>query len=201
MNEDDEIGAAFTEALRDLVRDIEPSEALRTWVKTELRSPAAPPPRTKRWSPRRRLVAVLTPTAAAAAAVYALLLGTQAAPSFAVVLVGSSVKITLIDMQGVTGANAKLHELGVKTITVVPVRPGCASHLQLLFTGITAHKRGMSIEIDPKQIPAGMTDVLAAKRLADGTIALGIGRVRGTPPSCVAPVKSGVGIPGLPGAP
>lgn len=199
MNDDEELGAAFADALRGLVSDVEPSEALRKWVRTELRSQPAPSSRKRRWSARRRLIAVLTPTAAAVAAALAVLLGAQAAPSFAVVRVASGVRITLNDMQGVTGANAKLRQLGVTTITVVPVKPGCESHLQLLFTGIAAHQRPMSIEIDPSQIPAGMIDVLAAKKLPDGTIALGIGRVRSAP-SCVAPVKSGVGIPG-PGTP
>lgn len=198
---DDEVGAAFADALRRLVSDVEPSDDLRKWVRTELRSQPESSSKTRRWSPRRRLVAVLTPTAAAVVAVLSILLGAQAAPSFAVVRIGNGVKITLNDMQGVTGANTKLRRLGVKTITVVPVAHGCKSHLQLLFTGITTHARGMSIQIDPKQIPTGMTDVLAAKKLPDGTIALGIGRVHGLAPSCVAPVKSGVGIPGLPGTP
>lgn len=196
---DEELGAAFAEALRALVSDIEPTEQLKNWVTTELRPPSAQPSRPKRWSPRRRLLAILTPAAAAAAAAAALLVGTQAAPSFAVTETpGGYVRVALNNIEGVSGANAELRKLGVRTIVVVPVKAGCKSHVQLLFTGFGTHQRTPVIGIAPRQIPAHMTDVLAAKQISPGIIALGIGRVRGAAPSCVAPVRSGVGIPPQP---
>lgn len=198
MTDEEKLGAAFADALRTLVSDVEPTDRLKAWVATELRSRPPETTRPKR-SRRRWALAILTPTSAAVAAAIALIVGTQAAPSFAVVRTpGGSVHITLNDIQGVSGANAKLRHLGVSTIAVVPVKAGCKSHLQLMFTGIGPHQGAASISIDPKQIPAQMIDVLAAKQLSSGDIALGIGRVRGAAPSCVAPAKSGVGIPTAP---
>ena len=198
MSEEEELGAALTDALRALVSDVEPSDQLRAWV-TELRSEPAQPTKRKRMSPRRRALAILTPTTAVTAAIVALFAATQATPSFAVVQTpNGTVQITLHDIQGVGGANAKLRQLGVKNIAVVPVNAGCRSHLQLLYTGIGPRQGGGSIKIDPAQIPPQMTDVLAAKQLSNGDIALGITRVRGPAPSCVGPVKSGVGIPPQP---
>lgn len=198
MAEDDELSGALAEALRALVSDVEPSDRLQAWVKTELRSQPRRPSRRRRLSPRRRVLAVLTPTTAAAAIV-ALFVATQASPSFAVVETsGGSVRVTLNDIKGVSGANAKLRQLGVRNIAVVPVKAGCRSHVQLLFTGIGPHQGNSVIEINPRQIPVHTTDILAAKQLSSGAVALGIGRVRGHAPSCVGPVKSGVGIPAAP---
>lgn len=198
MTEEEKLGAAFAEALRALVSDVEPTDRLRDWVTTELRSQPTEPTRLKR-SRHRWGVAILTTTTATAAAVVALIFGTQVAPSFAVVRTPSgSVRITLNDIQGVKGANSKLRQLGVDRIAVVAVKAGCKSHMQLLFTGIGPHQGAANISIDPKQIPVHMTDVLAAKQLPSGDIALGIGRIHGPVPSCVAPVKSGVGIPAAP---
>jgi hypothetical protein len=196
---DEELGAAFAEALRALVSDVEPTEQLKTWVRTELRPESAQPSRRTRWSPRRRVLAILTPTAAAAAAAVALFAGAQAAPSFAVRQEpGGYVQVTVNNIEGVSGANAKLRKLGVRKIVVVPIRTGCKSHVQLMFTGFGTHQRIPAIGIATREIPAHMIDVLAAKQISPGIIALGIGRVRGAAPSCVAPVKSGVGIPPTP---
>lgn len=198
MTEEDQLGAALSDALHAHVSDIEPTDRLRDWVKTELRSQPTAQAQPKRWR-RRWALAILTPTTAAAAAMVALILGSQAPPSFAVVRTpGGSVRVTLNDIQGVSGANTKLLQLGVKDIKVVPVKAGCKSRLQLLFTGIGPHQGGAEISIKPQQIPAHTTDVLAARQLPSGDIALGVGRTHGRAPTCVAPVKSGVGIPPSP---
>ncbi|MDE3134362.1 MAG: hypothetical protein KGL15_09870 [Acidobacteriota bacterium] len=197
MTDEEELEAAFTNALRRLVSDVEPTDRLRDWVKTELRS--RPAETTGPTRSRRRALAILTPTTAAAAAIVALFAATQASPSFAVVRIpGGSVRITLNDIKGVSGANKKLRQLRVTTIAVVPVKAGCTSHLQLLFTGIGPQQGRDSITIDPSKIPVHLTDILAAKQLPSGDVALGIGRVHGPAPSCAAPVKSGVGIPAAP---
>ncbi len=198
MADEEELGAALADALRARVRDIEPTDRLRDWVKTELRSrpnASAQPKRTR----RRWALTILTPTTAVAAAIVVLLLGTQAPPSFAVARTPAGlVRVTLRDIEGVRGANTKLLQLGVRNITVVPVMTGCSSHLQLLFTGIGPHQGGAEISINPNEIPRHTTDVLAARQLPSGDIALGIGRTHGPPPVCVAPVRFGVGIPPSP---
>jgi hypothetical protein len=61
-DEDETLGAAFTAALRALVSDVEPTDRLRDWVETELRSQPPKPTEPKRRSTRRRLLGILTPT-------------------------------------------------------------------------------------------------------------------------------------------
>lgn len=193
MNDEDYLGGALTDALRDLVGDVQPSDRLRDWVRSELRSEPTPPPlsRRRRW----RALAALAPTCAIAA-VLTVVLGTQAAPSFAVARVDNgSIRITLIDITGVQGANAKLRQLGITSVAVVPVQSKCKSRIQLLFTGVGAAQHGASVTVAPNRVPPRMTDVLAAAQRSPGIIALGLGRVRGAAPSCVAPPRSGIGLP------
>lgn len=197
MTDEEALGEALKGALQEMLVDVEPSERLRDWVRTELRSAPAAPPKKKTWRSGRRLFAIFAPGAAAAAAALALVLGTSAAPSFAVIrLPGGLVRITLNDIEGVSGANAKLKQLGIHSIVVVPVRPGCKSHLQLLYIPIGRHSHGASISIAPAQIPAHQTDVLAAKQVSSSDLALGVTRIHGRAPSCVGPVKSSGGVPG-----
>lgn len=60
-DEDESLGADFTAALRALVSDVEPTDRLKDWVATELRSQPPKPTEPKRPSTRRRLLAIPTP--------------------------------------------------------------------------------------------------------------------------------------------
>lgn len=189
MSEEKELAAALTDALRVMLSDIEPSPGLRNWVRTELRSTPVEP-KAKRRRSGRKILAIFTPSAAAVAVVIALVLGTDAAATFAVVrLPGGMVRITLGQIQGVKGANAKLRELGIRSIVVIPVRPGCKSHLQIGYIGIGQHRNSAAISIAPAGIPAGQTDVIAAKQVSPQILELGVTRIHGPAPPCVRSMK------------
>jgi hypothetical protein len=192
MTDDEHLSAALARDLKALVSDLEPSRELRDWVSSELCSEPHVPARA-RWRLRWRVLATLTP-ATVGAALAALFLASQASPSFAVSRTSNgAVRITLHDIEGVTGADAKLRKLGITSVAVIPVRSGCRSRVRVLFTGIGAH--GTTVTVTPSEIPRHMIDILAAKQIAPGSVALGLGRVRSPAPPCVAPAKSGVGLP------
>ena len=111
------------------------------------------------------------------------------------------VTVSINDISGVDGANAKLRKLGVPAVAV-PMRDGCvesaprSDHADGVGT-VSVDSRtgddGGSVQFDAGQIPAGDTAVLAARQLPDGGVVLAFSLVAGPAPSCLPliPVHEG----------
>jgi hypothetical protein len=187
---DDELGLALHDALGALVSTIEPSSTLIERVLGD------PQPVRTAWfarSGRRRFIAIPTGLVAGLVAAIVFLTGSGVTPSFAVTSYSDgSVVITLADLTGVTGANARLRQLGVRAV-VVPISAGCTTKLDLTYIGISEHPQPKT-RLIPSEIPVGTTVVLAANQIGANKVEMAIGRVTGTPPSCVAPGSVGPGL-------
>jgi len=139
---------------------------------------------------RRRRAHSLVAIAAAAAALAALLItsaGTSTPPAYALTRnADGSITVTLSDLAtGIPQLNARFRQMGIDE-TVIPVTPSCP-HL-----GLVAGPGSMSETVtlspgyaDPGN--AGFDGYLAAERLPDGRIAIGIGSGRPPLPSCFSP--------------
>jgi hypothetical protein len=187
---DDELGLALRNALGALVGSIEPSNTLFERVLGEPQ-----PVRSTRFarSPHRRFIAIPTALIAGLVAAIVFLTGSGVTPSFAVTSQSDgSVVITIDDLTGVTGANARLSQLGVRAV-VVPISAGCTTKVDLTYIGINERPEPRA-RLIPSEIPVGTTVVLAATQLGANQIEMAIGRVTGTPPSCVAPGTAGPGL-------
>jgi hypothetical protein len=193
MLSDEELGVALSEALHGLVGDVEPSAALLERVFT---NPHAPAPKSRSATSRRlrrgAFASVPVGIAAAIATAVIVLGGSSVTASFAVTS-GSdgSITITIDDLTGVGGANARLRELGVPVV-VVAVSATCTTHLDLSYIG-TSEQPEPSIRLIPSEIPAGSTVVLAASQNRANNVEMEIGSVTGSPPSCVSPASAEVG--------
>jgi hypothetical protein len=123
--------------------------------------------------------------------------GSSASPAFAVTSSpNGGVVVTLDDLTGVAGANAKLSQLGVRA-RVVPMTASCTNHLSVSYMGI-AESPAPTIKLIPSEIAPTATIVLAAAQTGPNHVEMAIGKVSGPAPSCVS--LSGVG-PGLPASP
>ena len=107
--------------------------------------------------------------------------GGGAAPAYAVTPhPDGTVTVSISDLSGISGANAKLRDLGDQAVVVVPVRAGCPSIWSLprpvrspdlpkgyvFFPNITAGTKGSgTVTIDPSNIPDGDLVVLIATRV------------------------------------
>lgn len=104
-----------------------------------------------------------------------------------------TVTVSLSDLSGVSGANAKLQDLGDRVV-VVPIKSGCPSISSLpnpaVMPGqasgsVTASKESGTITIDAQGIPQGDLMVLAVQQ-TDSTIHIA-GRLSAPPvPACVS---------------
>jgi hypothetical protein len=190
MMNDDELGDALRRSLRDLVADVNPSQMLQDEVSGLGRRPRSKIRRSR--GPRAISAALVGAVVAAAVAV--ITFGQSTAPSFAVTLEPNhSVRVTLYELSGASGANARLKELGVHAV-IVPIRSSCTTHVALTYLGIS-EKPAPTIHLIPNEIRAGTTIVLAAKRIGTNHVEMAFGRVSGRPPSCVKP-GSGAGLTG-----
>ena len=153
---------------------------------------------------RRLAGASLALAGAAVAAALALTAGT-AAPAFAVTSnQNGTVTVTINQIAGVAGANAQLAALGVRA-RAVPIVQGCAAGpliTQKVLGGATIGSGGSSlptsITIDPGEIPAGDTLVLAAKQSVNGAVngvQMFEAIVQGAAPACVAQATGGKQLP------
>jgi hypothetical protein len=195
---DDELGVALHAALVSLVGNVEPSPRLvesvlgasrRGRVRRSLRS-------------GRRWVAAVSVALASAVAAAVVLLGSGITPSFAVTRYSDgSVVVTRADLTGARGANARLRQLGVRAV-VVPISSTCTTKTDLTYIGVAEHPEPRT-RLIPSEIPVGTTVLLAASQIGPNKVELAIGRTSGTPPSCVAPGRTGPGIspPAGPAAP
>lgn len=138
-----------------------------------------------------RLAAVSTTALAAIAVAVVVVVSatTGASPAYAVTQNSDgSLSITLNDLTtGIPALNARLRQMGINE-TVIPVTPNCP----FSTPSFPARPRGdlsETITIGPKSIPepAGVDGYLAAERLPNGSIGLGIGGMKAPLPSCISP--------------
>lgn len=156
---------------------------------------------------RPRIVAAgaMATVAATTATVLAIGAATTASPAFAVANnQDGTVTITLTDLTGVAGLNAKLASMGV-AVRAVPVVAGCNAPAQIVGADGTLQPAStlavsqlptnprtgspgtlQAITVRPPQTP-GQTEILAAS--TSGVDLLGQ-TVQGQVPSCVAPAAS-----------
>ncbi|HEX4437093.1 MAG TPA: hypothetical protein VH061_09890 [Solirubrobacteraceae bacterium] len=177
-----------------------------------LEPPATVMPRTPaaagrlRWAARRRLPIAAFATALAgvlAALLIALGGGGAGTPAYAITANGDgTVIVTIREIVGIEGANAKLAALGVP-VRVVPVEPDCPAvstgsapdrvspereHTILSPVGPAGNA---SVKVTPGAIPSGDTLVLGARQLDAGAIALGGALYKGPGRSCLPLVLGG----------
>jgi hypothetical protein len=192
MLNDDEVDSALREALRDLLHDIEPSDTLVKRVHEIPRRERKVGRALSRLRQHRILAAVPIPLAAVLTAIL-VFGGSDVAPSFAVTTEpDGAVQVTIDDLTGISGANARLRVLGVSAV-VVPMRASCTTHIGLSYEGMS-EEPAPTISVMPAEIPAGSTIVLAAEQIGPNTVEMAFGQVTGAPPSCVAPSNSGPGL-------
>jgi hypothetical protein len=193
---DEELGKALRAELQALLSDISPSPELLSAITCEDLVRKKGRRRRSRWTRPPLLAAVTLTIAAAAAAIVLTLSAGSPAPAYAVIAnPDGSVTVTIKDLTGVRGANAKLSTLGVRAM-VVPMTAGCPNHLAVSYLGV-AEKPAPTIKLIPHQIAAGSTVILAAEQNGPNKVEMALGKVTGQPPPpCVS--SHGVG-PGLPG--
>ena len=195
MLNDDELGIALSEELRALVIEVEPSQRLvdRVGQIGESRSYTLGLARRRR--PRDRMAAAMSiPITVLVAALIFLLGGSEVTPSFAVVEKrDGDVFVTINDLSGVVGANARLRQLGVQAV-VVPMTVGCPDQPDLTYLGVDTQAVRLT-----RTLPANTRILLAARQLGPNKVEMAFGRVRGTPPSCVSVEGAGSGLSGWSG--
>lgn len=153
-------------------------------------------------SRQRPLVIAATATAGAAALVAALVLSatTNTAPAYALTHnPDGSITITLHNLTtGIPQLNARLKEMGID-FTVIPVTPNCPTSTPGLDAGPGSLSETITLGTQNME-PAGVNGYLAAERLADGQIALGIGGRKAPLPTCFSPTLMKVRDASTPGS-
>lgn len=187
---------ALRRDLHALVSDIFPSQSLVARVLPERRSRR--PRIRRRPSPSKLSLLVAAPVAIAGvvAAVIGVLSGPAAPPAFAVTVDHGSVWVTVNQIAGIGGADARLEALGIP-VRVVPMTAACSSQVAMSYLGMSTSNP--MVKLTPATIPAGTTVVLAARSTGPGTVALAVGRVTGAVPPCVSSRGTGPGLPGWTG--
>jgi hypothetical protein len=159
-----------------------------------------------RWIPRGRLSIAAFGTALAgvlAALLIGLGGGGAGTAAYAVTSNGDgTITVTIREIAGLEGANAKLSALGVP-VRVVPVEPDCQA---IDDSSVPAHVSperlhailapigppgSASVKITPGAIPSGDTLVLGARQLDAGAIALGDALYEGHGRGCLPLVLGG----------
>ncbi len=195
MLSDDELGAALGERLREMVRDVIPSADLLARVENvaTARGSRSPGALTRRLR-ARLLIAIPVPVAALIAAAVVILSGSQAAPSYAVTLKpDGSVEVTINEITGVAAANARLHQLGIRTIVVVPMSATCMIHPELSYMGV-AKRPAPSVHLTPTKLPPDTKIILGAEQIGPNKVEMAFGRVKGRTPVCVSSHGTGPGL-------
>lgn len=188
---DDELGEVFRDAMRTRLSEIEPSSKLIERV-TQIGEPrlvkASRNLRSVAW--RRLWLAIPIPVVGAIVALVLALSASEAPPSFAVVVKPGAVFVTVNNLSGVAGANARLRELAVPAI-VVPMTKTCSAHVELTYLGV----RNQTVRLTRRPLPARVRVLLAARQISPSKVEMAFGRVTGTPPKCVSSQATGPGLP------
>jgi hypothetical protein len=147
--------------------------------------------------PRRLLAGTSVGLAGAGTAIALAIGAASSTPAFAVTKnPDGTVSVTINKLTGVAGANQRLAQMNVRAVAV-PVVAGCegapppAAMRALLYKVHAAAAAGGTVKIDPKQIPAGKSLVLAAGPGRVNIAQLYRGKAR-TAPSCFRGVEGAV---------
>lgn len=139
-----------------------------------------------------RLAAAGTTALAAIGVAIVLVLGatTGATPAYALTQNSDgSITITLNDItKGIPELNARLKQMGINE-TVIPVTHDCPFSTPVLSGPGPGADLSQTITISPNtpDEPTGVAGYLAAERLPNGKIGLGIGGMKAPLPSCISP--------------
>ncbi len=184
----DRLGTALSEQLHARCSRVEPTPAFEARLERELATARAERATSHR---RRWALSAVLPVAAAGAAAILLFVASGSSPAFAVTRgTDGTLTITLNDITGVSGANAKLRDLGVNNVVVAPITAGCTTQIAISYIG-TGSAADSPVTLTPGEIPAGTTVVLAAQQTSQGQIEEAIGKVSGSAPTCVEPAPAG----------
>jgi hypothetical protein len=191
MLSNEQLDDALRSALHELVSEVSPSSSLQDKV-SQIGKPARRRGSLLLAHPRVLVGAVASGLTIAVAALISLVPG-AVTPSYAVTVnPGRSVRVTLYEITGIGGANARLRALGVRA-RIVPMTATCKSRLDLAYIGVSA-KPTATISIT-LPIPRGSTDILAARQLRGNKFETALGRTNGTPPTCASTKGSGPAWP------
>ena len=196
MMDDEDLERALSRRLHALVDDLTPSNELTEAVhgipggrRSRLRHVLS-----RRVLSRWRVVAIPAPVAAVVAAVLVLLGGSPAVASYVLAVErDGSVNVTINEVTGVAEANARLRQLGIRTIVIVPMSKRCPAHPQMSYMGV-AKRPAPRIRLVPTHLPPRTTIVLAAEQIGVRKIELAVGRVEGAVPACVSSDGTGPGL-------
>jgi hypothetical protein len=110
-----------------------------------------------------------------------------------------TITLAVYQKAGITGANAKLHELGDSQVYVVPVGAGCPSISSLPAPAVSPNGKRLSVQstmsvggsvtVDAKGIPAGDILVVGVQTTSNGSTRTSLEAARLTtapPPNCVS---------------
>lgn len=93
-----------------------------------------------------------------------------------------SVALTIHDFSGVKGANARLRELGVRRLVVVPMTHGCPFHIEVSY----ARGRQSTVSVQPAQVSSGTVLLVTVEQLSGGNVKLATAQITGVAPPCVS---------------
>jgi hypothetical protein len=142
--------------------------------------------------PRIRPLAIATAATlmAALAAVLIVSATTSTPPAYALTThADGSITVLLNNLTtGIPQLNARLHQMGINE-TVIPVTKNCPFTTPVLSGPGPGGALNEKITLGVKNIaePAGVDAYLAAERLPNGSIGLGIGGMKAPLPSCISP--------------
>jgi hypothetical protein len=147
--------------------------------------PPAEAKRTRRPGGRVLMTGTMIATAVAAtAAVLTLGASTSTPPAYAVTTNSDgTVTVTLNDISAITGLNAELARDGLNA-RAVPLTADCPVHAPLVTMPAGTDPSTYTITLDPQDIPAGYTAVVAANQTASGRVDLLMGSIRPPVPTC-----------------
>lgn len=141
-------------------------------------------------APRRRRPALLTGTAlatagATAAAALVLSATTSAPPAYAVATnPNGTVTVTLNDISAITGLNAELARDGIRA-KAIPLTATCPTRGFPGTMPAGTNPSTYTVTIDPGDIPAGFTAIVAVSETGSGQVKIAAGAWPNPGPSCL----------------
>ncbi len=193
MLNDEQLGDLLHGELQARAGDIQPSAELLARLGAIEQGELSRSVRPTRRLPRPRVIGSVALASVVLVVAVIALGGSSPSRAFAITTsANGSVVLTLDDLTGIAGANAKLSQLGVRA-RVVPMTPGCATQLSLSYMGIE-ETPAPTITLIPNEIAPSATVVLAAEQVAPSRVEMAIGKVIGHVPPCVSSSGTGPGL-------
>jgi hypothetical protein len=137
----------------------------------------APAPRKRRITARRALLAAGGLALAAAAAIAGTVVAGSETPAYAITNnPNGTITLAVYQRSGIAGANARLRQLGDQQVVVVPIEPGCPTHLPAPAVSVLGHVMSMgggvsrngTVTVFAHGIPRGDIVVVGVKTTAHG---------------------------------